>query len=108
MTSLLTEAPSLVPPYESSLYCSGTLIREATGFDNCLASSAAWSSCARAGMASARAAIARESIHSQRFIFNDSLSLVRLIGSELDLDALGFRHGLDRVEGFRAVPGRVR
>ena len=41
MTSLLTEAPSFAPPYASWLYCSGTLISEATGFDSFLASSAA-------------------------------------------------------------------
>ncbi len=41
MTSLLTVAPSLAPPYSSRLYCNGTLISEATGFASFLASSAA-------------------------------------------------------------------
>jgi hypothetical protein len=41
MTSLVAEAPSFAPPYSSRLYCKGTLISEATGFDNFLASSAA-------------------------------------------------------------------
>jgi len=38
-TRRLAEAPSFVPPQSSSLYCTGTLIKLATGFDNFLASS---------------------------------------------------------------------
>jgi hypothetical protein len=50
------------------LYCSGTLINDATGLANFLASAAACSSWAQAGAASTKALVIAEKIHSLRLV----------------------------------------